>query len=936
MILERIEVKHFRRVRDADLSLGAGLNVIFGPNDLGKSTLAEAIRAALLVRSTSKEAEGFVPWDAPESKPMVRLTFREGDGTRWRIRKRFGSTGGAGALLERAEGDEWITAAKGRHADGELREKLRWGIPAPGGRGGPRGMPDTFLARALLGQQGETTTLFDASVSDDPSSSGREWLEETVASYARDDAFDAVLERARAEAARAFLPNGKRSAAAGSPFRVAADRVKARLEEERLARRALEEAEHTHEALADAREALVRAERRRLDASETAERAEALAHHRALRALDESIAEAEATEAARAARAAEAREAADARERARRELETLRARAETLSAQLASARRGRAADSVERAGAAKAKAEERVRLARSRARLVDEAVQLADERALEAKATALRARVAEAADLRERAAARESEAASLEASAGPDPEAVTAVTRAAQELEVARARVSVGLRLSLELAEDVEVEVRLDDEPALFAPTLSAAGRARVVLRREGEVLATLEAQAGDDADHQALVEARDRLAALVEPLLDAHELPDLDALVAAAEAGGERRRAAEERRAEAGRLRERATERDASEALAEVEATLAERRERVSQRAEAERLLDEVESVDALRSESAKALAEAEGALRDAEDTLVRAEATLGALPEAAEAEGDLDVESLEKALEETREAIVATQPMTAAAAEVEADESAREALAELKARRVALMERAPDRPAPSDEDLPEPKAAAEALVAAEAAVRAARETIARLEGRADRQPLAEARAALERAGEATERARAAERETELEYGGYRRLVATLEATAASRGRDLGAALVAPVAARFSALLEAVGGESQRYGALVLDSDASAEGAVVDGELRSLDALSMGTREQLAMLLRLTLAERLGSFLLLDDHLTHTDAARAAAIGELYRDVAEHTQLVVFTCHPERYLRARKSKHVTAIDAEPLLRASHRPTPDR
>ena len=60
MIVERLEVKHFRRVRDADLALGAGLNVIHGPNDLGKSTLAEAVRAALLLRSNAKEAERLV------------------------------------------------------------------------------------------------------------------------------------------------------------------------------------------------------------------------------------------------------------------------------------------------------------------------------------------------------------------------------------------------------------------------------------------------------------------------------------------------------------------------------------------------------------------------------------------------------------------------------------------------------------------------------------------------------------------------------------------------------------------------------------------------------------------------------------------------------------------------------------------------------------
>jgi uncharacterized protein YhaN len=43
--------------------------------------------------------------------------------------------------------------------------------------------------------------------------------------------------------------------------------------------------------------------------------------------------------------------------------------------------------------------------------------------------------------------------------------------------------------------------------------------------------------------------------------------------------------------------------------------------------------------------------------------------------------------------------------------------------------------------------------------------------------------------------------------------------------------------------------------------------------------------------------------------------------------LGELHREVAEHAQLIVFTCHPERYPSSGNAARVRTIDAEPLLR---------
>ena len=70
---------------------------------------------------------------------------------------------------------------------------------------------------------------------------------------------------------------------------------------------------------------------------------------------------------------------------------------------------------------------------------------------------------------------------------------------------------------------------------------------------------------------------------------------------------------------------------------------------------------------------------------------------------------------------------------------------------------------------------------------------------------------------------------------------------------------------------------------------------------------------VSFGTREQLALLTRLCLAELLAKegekqVVILDDNLVHTDDIRMALACRLLQDAASKVQIVIFTCHPERY----------------------------
>ncbi|RJP26215.1 MAG: hypothetical protein C4536_16120 [Actinobacteria bacterium] len=64
MKITELNLHNFRRFRQADISLGEGLNVIKGPNESGKSTLVQAILAAFYwkVDATRREVRDSVTW----------------------------------------------------------------------------------------------------------------------------------------------------------------------------------------------------------------------------------------------------------------------------------------------------------------------------------------------------------------------------------------------------------------------------------------------------------------------------------------------------------------------------------------------------------------------------------------------------------------------------------------------------------------------------------------------------------------------------------------------------------------------------------------------------------------------------------------------------------------------------------------------------------
>src|SRR5215471_6761323 len=144
MRLHRLHIGSFAAIDNVDLEFGPGLNVLYGPNDLGKSTVVAALRLGLLLPPSSTHYEQYVAWTG-SGDPVVEMTFETEEQRIWRIRKQFGKNGSS-VLQESKNGHDFDDVERGRKVDGKLREILRWGIPEPGGSGGAKGLPASFLA----------------------------------------------------------------------------------------------------------------------------------------------------------------------------------------------------------------------------------------------------------------------------------------------------------------------------------------------------------------------------------------------------------------------------------------------------------------------------------------------------------------------------------------------------------------------------------------------------------------------------------------------------------------------------------------------------------------------------------------------------------------------------------------------------------------------
>ena len=284
MWIQRLDVKDCAGIASASVVFKPGLNVLYGPNELGKSSLVKAIRATLLLPPTSSTAEALRDWNV-DAQPTVALTFEQEAQRIWRVRKSFGSR--AAAYLEFSrDGDAFSQEAREREVEGTLQDILRWGINPPGGKGGKRGMPSSFITTALLGEQSDINAILAASLKDDPNDSGRDQLTQALQAMVEDPRFKAVLAAAQERVDKAFTATGRRRSGSASPWRQLREDRNNAVKRERESRQQVEDSEtarvqvrelqqQVHAAEAEAEQAAGQLEAAQVAAQRRAEREEA-------------------------------------------------------------------------------------------------------------------------------------------------------------------------------------------------------------------------------------------------------------------------------------------------------------------------------------------------------------------------------------------------------------------------------------------------------------------------------------------------------------------------------------------------------------------------------------------------------------------------------------------------------------------------------------
>ena len=218
MWIRALSVRHFAGIRSADLKFVNGLNVLHGPNELGKSTLVTAIRAALLLQDSSSAAEALTDWHT-DQPPQVTLTFEVEKQRIWRVRKSFGKGAEGSSYLEFSrDGIDFTQEAKGREVDGKIRDTLQWGLHTPGGKGKKKGFGESFLSTTLLAEQNAVTAVLDRGLDDDPDESGKRRLVDALQALAQDPVFRQVLAATQEKVTEAYTSTGQKSRRRGSPW----------------------------------------------------------------------------------------------------------------------------------------------------------------------------------------------------------------------------------------------------------------------------------------------------------------------------------------------------------------------------------------------------------------------------------------------------------------------------------------------------------------------------------------------------------------------------------------------------------------------------------------------------------------------------------------------------------------------------------------------
>jgi DNA repair exonuclease SbcCD ATPase subunit len=1033
-----LTVEHFRCIRKASLDFAPGLNILFGPNDLGKSSLVRAMRAALLLQHNSKDHEEFIAWDG-SGDPSVQLVFEAEPQRIYRVRKQFGSNGSS-FLDESRNGFDFTNECRGRDVDGRLREILRWGI-APPGKGASKGMPWSFLSTALFAEQDEVNAIFEHALGGDSDETGKKRLSEVLQAMAEDPLFRNVLAKAQQRVDEAFNKNGAKKTGKNSPWTRLREAIRqadeqnrrcqgelqttealeAELEEllnEKLqCRERVEEAETVlgkleadFERQQQREQILVRLNecngrlleiRNELGALAAAEKRQLDLAEQVLKLQNtEQVSKAALEEAHAKVKAAEDALTELHREDRVRERLLKKSTLETRKAELGSEQeRNRSAlNRVSLIEAAKRKFESLDQEIQSLPKSLTELQTLhnaavkavrdsdTEQREMTAIAQLLRLKEAEQAVIqinrwREEASHKRAEAAALESTIPalplPDATKLNTLRRLEGDVRVAAGKLDVGLAVTVRPKRDIQLKVQRDgarpEQHELADAAFETSAHRQIRLDIEG--IAEIAVSGGAEDARQQLERLESRWQTEALPLLNAAGVTTVEQLTEIAEdtvrkvrdlqsarqaadqldqriadqpdwdkvlsERTETYQAAEkqlegadrgdlEKRAQTLNLRDAAAVEKRRDTLRAKHSNLISATNELATRLAGDRakLAEKQQSLEAARQDLVQAQTGLEDWQERKQAILIRQDQIAGELSsietqlESMAAAEDRSVDDAKKVLEQRKQELSAaqgahqkaTEDMNRLREEKAAHEGAlkilRESankLDETEARNViAQVETelashpAPD-PSVTEERLAEVRQAAEhahaALKNIEDEIHAKRGALQQVGGDVSKQRAAEATAQLDTAKQR-------EREAELDFNAWELLRQALREAEQEESSHLGRLLAGPIESRFSELT------SRRYTKLALGPALEMQGVFVAGRDRDVSLLSVGTKDQLSTVLRLTIAEQLKSAIVLDDQLTQSDESRMQWLHDFLRQMAANIQVIVFTCRPETYFR--------------------------
>jgi hypothetical protein len=855
MKIAAIRVAHVAKFTDpvALEGLSGGLDVLIGPNEQGKSTLLAALKSALTVKwnATGAAVTALQPYAGGTPVVETDLVFAA---TRWRLRKRFGA--GRSALLTNLD-----SALTFRNADAEARLAELLSTTT-----------DRAMSELLWIDQG---TSFAPLRPDEPlQTSLRSFIAREIDAIADGGAAQRILSAVRKDLERLLtrktrVPTGEYKAAI-----VACEQAEAE------ARTALE-----RRAAAEARLDRLQALRDELSAvtapQALAERAAALA------ALEKRLAEAE--EARRQRDLAQGREklAAVERQTAQSHLATL----EKQNAELASAQATLAAIEPElvRLDAAVAELERSAAAAEQHLSALQANIKTCEERLQRAQAAAharaLDGQLAQARALTTAIAGADAELAGLRVTR----EQVAALTRLEHDLATLVAkRDAAAPRVKLSLLETADGRVSINGAPVPGGGEWLATEPLAIAIDGIGTIRIEPAGSPDQDRDRAREQHMRDER----QKLCAAMGMTSLEA----AEARLARRDALErERGAAAASLRAVAPKgldaltadaRDAARAATAGDGTASED----LQAADLEAVRAHLKAALAAQASAQAQHASAASAVRRVREERIVAAARRDAV--SAQVAGHIHALG-----DEVKRAAGLAQAQDG---EAMATQRYAKALQEFTAWRDA----APD------------QAAMAGLAAERAAMISARDTASDTQRRI-REDMRAVEGELRRDGDDDLEAQVIETQAMLaaararrtalaaDVWALQRLEATISAVEATRESEI----VAPVLARIEPFLARVFPDAR----LALDGGLAPSG-LSRGDLEEpIERLSLGTREQIAIIARLGLAKLVHEQghsvpLVLDDALIYADDRRLAAMFEVLRDAATRHQVIVFSCRESTF----------------------------